>query len=149
MRKVSKNENGSIYSMRDKKLRLWKELESKQIWERRLKDIALSSYIPIGTQNLAAIYTMNLRWNWSISRGHFGACYIFFRSSRNQKSNASNSAQIKVETRKIWIIEGNCAKRNQRSPGFTWTCEISHDCVKMIKEITFVVAQKPMEISFT
>ena len=38
--KVSKNENGTIHSKKYDKLRLCKELESKQMQKRRLKDIA-------------------------------------------------------------------------------------------------------------
>ena len=36
--------------------------------------------------------------------------YISFRSSGSQESNASNGVQIRVETKKLWPFEGNCAK---------------------------------------
>ena len=36
--------------------------------------------------------------------------YISFRSSGSQESNASNNVQFEAEMKKLWPIEGNCAK---------------------------------------
>ena len=64
-------------------------------------------------------------WIWgdilSTYRSHFWVYYISFQSSRSHKYNASNGVQIRAKTRKIWMIEENCAKRNQRSVSFAWT----------------------------
>ena len=34
-------------------------------------------------------------------------------NSRSQESNTANSVQIRAKTRKIWMIEENCIKKNQ------------------------------------
>ena len=47
---------------------------------------------------------------WSTSWSSLSTCYISFRSSGSQKSNYSNSVQFRAETRKLWLIEGNCTK---------------------------------------
>ena len=60
------------------------------------------------------------------------------------------------------MIKDNYEKKNQMSVSFAWTCKTAHEhadftwtcktsygCVKWAKEITFAIAQKPMEINFT
>ena len=62
--------------------------EQKKSWEKRLKDKAWSSYIPIGTQILATTYTMNLRWYFKyFPRLFLGMQYILsnFEKSRIQR----------------------------------------------------------------
>ena len=72
---------------------------------------------------------MTLRWYLKyFMRLFFGILYIFW-SLRSQESNASNGVQIGVETRKIWMIEENYAKRNQRNVSFAWTGKMDQrDC---------------------
>ena len=40
----------------------------------------------------------------------FYVYYMSFQSSGSQESNASNGVQFGAETKKLWPIEGNCAK---------------------------------------
>ena len=47
---------------------------------------------------------------WSTSWSSLSTWNISFRSSGSQESNASNSVQFEAETKKLWPIEGNCAK---------------------------------------
>ena len=45
----------------------------------------------------------------------FHSYYILFWISGSQESNASNGAQIGVETKKLWLFEDNCAKLSEMS----------------------------------
>ena len=43
---------------------------------------------------------------------HFRHTIYFFESLGSQKSNTSNGVQIRVEIKKLWPFEDNCAKLN-------------------------------------
>ena len=47
---------------------------------------------------------------WSTYWSPIFTCYISFRSSGSQDSNTLNSVQFRAETKKLWLIEGNCTK---------------------------------------
>ena len=47
---------------------------------------------------------------WSTYWSPILTCYLSFRISRSQESNASNGVQFGAETRKLWPFEGNCVK---------------------------------------
>ena len=47
---------------------------------------------------------------WSTSWSLLSTYYISFRSLGSQESNSSNGVQFRAETRKLWLIEGNCTK---------------------------------------
>ena len=47
---------------------------------------------------------------WSTFSSSFYTYYIPFRILGSQESNASNSVQIRVETKKLWSLQENCAK---------------------------------------
>ena len=51
----------------------------------------------------------------STSWSPFHAYYISFQSLGIQESNASNDVQIRVETKKLWPFEYNCAKLSEMS----------------------------------
>ena len=57
-----------------------------------------------------------LSTSWSL----FHAYYISFRSSRSQESNASNSVQIRAETKKLWPFEDNCIKLCENFAAAKW-----------------------------
>ena len=74
-----------------------KKLESKLTQERRLRDMAWNSYIPIWTRILAITYTMIWGDIWSTYWGHFWAFYISFQILRSQESNISNSVKSELK----------------------------------------------------
>ena len=47
---------------------------------------------------------------WSILWSPFFTYYISFRSLGSQESNSSKDVQFRAETKKLWLIEGNCTK---------------------------------------
>ena len=47
---------------------------------------------------------------WSTLWSPILTCYISFWSSRSQESNALNGVQFGAKMRKLWPIEGDCAK---------------------------------------
>ena len=79
----------------------------------------------------------------STSWSPFHAYYIVFRSSGSQESNALNSVQIGVETKKLWPFEDNCIKLCEmscenfvaqspfRNCELKFTCEISQGVSQM------------------
>ena len=47
---------------------------------------------------------------WRTSQSPLSTFYISFLISGSQESNASNGVQFGAEMKKLWPIEGNCAK---------------------------------------
>ena len=61
---------------------------------------------------------------WSTFRSLFSICYIPFKSSGSQKSNASNRVRFGAKMRKIWPSEDNCSKLVRNSHNTFSLCEI-------------------------
>ncbi|KAL6310854.1 hypothetical protein AAG906_036897 [Vitis piasezkii] len=60
---------------------------------------------------------------WSTSSSPFYTYYISFRSSGSQESNASNSVQIGVETKKLWSLQENCTELKENFAPCETRCE--------------------------
>ena len=97
-------------SLEDEKWPLWSKKEGKRRWIMRH-----------GTNSSSCMEVWNLKSGgnmyfefeakiWSAFWSSFWAYYIFFWRSGIQESNASNGAQIRVEMKKLWPFEDNCAK---------------------------------------
>ena len=81
------------------------------------------------TQNLVGTYTLTLRQNLEhFLKSILSILYII--SMGIQESNASNGVQIRVEIKKLWPFEDNCAKlkdhfkiqlMNSKWPNFEFT----------------------------
>ena len=74
---------------------------------------------------------------WSPFLSPFYTCYIPFRSSGSQESNALNGVQIGVETKKLWSLQenwtelsGNFAHVNPRCENFRIVRNslLAHEC---------------------
>ena len=107
--KQSKIEESSLESME-------KQMESSETWRTEaLKSFAISKS---GMQGGEA--KRNLPWSilddshfshfWSTSWSPIYACYISFRSSGSQKSNASNGAWFRVEMKELQPLQADHSK---------------------------------------
>ena len=128
--------------------------EQKKSWEKSLKDMAWSSYIPIGTQILAATYTMTLRWFLEyFPRSFLGILYIvsklkksgiqqFKRRAnwsynkedmddwRKLRKEESKECQFCMNLQNFHMIVWNGLESlfcSNLEISFTWTNEFSHE----------------------
>ena len=60
---------------------------------------------------------------WSTSSSSFYTYYILFQSIGSQKSNTSNSVQIRVETKKLWSLQENWAELKENFAHCESRCE--------------------------
>ena len=128
--------------------------EQKKSWEKSLKDMAWSSYIPIGTQILATTYTMNLRWYFEYFLGLLlGMQYIFLKLKksgiqcfkqygdrrwneedidnwRKLRKEESKECQFCMNLQNFHMIVWNGLESlfcSNLEISFTWTNEFSHE----------------------
>ena len=108
-----------------------KKMESSETWRTEaLKSFAISKS---GMQGGEA--KRNLTWSilddshshfWSISWSPIYACYMSFRSSGSQQSNALNGTQFEVEMKELYPLESNHSKLNAEcftATKWTFGCE--------------------------